>query len=70
MLEGAALRIYRRETPIMEVNLHFVLYEDLAVSDEVRPANSESGDLPTVARLVIVRGGRSGDLGFAVADSE
>ncbi len=54
----------------MEVNLHFVLYEDLAVSDEVRPANSESGDLPTVARLVIVRGGRSGDLGFAVADSE
>jgi hypothetical protein len=54
----------------MEVNLHFVLYEDLAVADEVRPAKLESGDLPTVARLVIVRGGRSGDLDFAFGEFE
>jgi hypothetical protein len=39
----------------MELNLHFVLYEDLAVANDVRPANLENGDLPTVARVVIVR---------------
>jgi hypothetical protein len=54
----------------MEVNLHFVLYEDLAVAEEVRPANPESGELPTVARVVIVRGGRDGDLDFAFGDFE
>jgi hypothetical protein len=52
----------------MEVNLHFVLYEDLAVGDEVQAANPESGDLPTVARVVIVHGGRAGDLGSAFCD--